>query len=51
VRALRQAAMGGNAWPEIAMCLVLAAVYLVIGHFCLRYFEKLARERATLAIA
>lgn len=51
VRALREAALGGNAWPDIAMCLVLGAVYLVIGHFCLRYFEKLARERATLAIA
>ena len=51
VRALREAALGGNAWPDIGMCLALAAVYLVIGHFCLRYFEKLARERATLAIA
>lgn len=51
VRALREAALGGNAWPDIAMCLLLGAVYLVIGHFCLRYFEKLARERATLAIA
>jgi ABC-2 type transport system permease protein len=51
VRALREAALGGNAWPEIGMCLALGAAYLVIGHFCLRYFERLARERATLAIA
>jgi ABC-2 type transport system permease protein len=51
VRALRESALGGNAWTEIGMCLVLAAAYLVIGHFCLRYFERLARDRATLAIA
>jgi ABC-2 type transport system permease protein len=51
VRALRESALGGDPWPDIAMCLGLAAVYLVIGHFCLRYFEKLAREQATLAIA
>jgi ABC-2 type transport system permease protein len=51
INALRDAAIEGNAWPEIAMCLLLSAVYLVIGHFALRHFERLARERATLAIA
>jgi ABC-2 type transport system permease protein len=51
INALREAAIEGNAWPEIGMCLVLSAVYLVIGHFALRHFERLARERATLAIA
>jgi ABC-2 type transport system permease protein len=51
VNALREAAIGGNPWPEIGMCLVLGAVYLVIGHFALQHFERLARERATLAIA
>jgi ABC-2 type transport system permease protein len=51
VRALRESALGGDAWLDIGMCLVLGAAYLVIGHFCLRYFERLARERATLAIA
>jgi ABC-2 type transport system permease protein len=51
VRAIREAALGGDPLPEIALCLVLGAVYLVIGHFCLRYFERLARERATLALA
>ena len=35
----------------IAVCLGLGAIYLVIGHFTLRYFERLARERATLALA
>jgi ABC-2 type transport system permease protein len=51
VRALRESALGGDPAPEIALCLGLGAVYLVIGHFCLQYFERLARERATLAIA
>jgi ABC-2 type transport system permease protein len=51
VRAIRQSALGGDPVPELAMCLVLGAVYLVIGHFCLRHFERLARERATLALA
>jgi ABC-2 type transport system permease protein len=51
VRAMRESALGGDPLPAIAMCFALGAVYLVIGHFCLRYFERLARERATLAIA
>jgi ABC-2 type transport system permease protein len=50
INALRESAIAGNAWPEIGMCLLLAAVYLVIGHFLLRHFERLARERATLSL-
>ncbi|HET7857318.1 MAG TPA: ABC transporter permease [Gaiellaceae bacterium] len=50
VKALREAALGGNPGFDIAMSVALGAVYLVIGHFCLRYFEKLAREKATLAL-
>jgi len=50
VNALREAAISGNAWPEIGMCLLLSAVYLVIGHFALQHFERLARERATLSL-
>jgi ABC-2 type transport system permease protein len=50
VNALREAAIAGSPWAEIGMCLVLSAVYLVIGHFTLRHFERLARERATLSL-
>lgn len=50
INALRESAIAGNAWPEIGMCLFLAGVYLVIGHFLLQHFEKLARERATLSL-
>jgi ABC-2 type transport system permease protein len=50
INALREAAIAGSPWPEIGMCLALGAVYLVIGYFALRHFEKLARERATLTL-
>jgi ABC-2 type transport system permease protein len=51
VKAVRDAALGGG-HPAfaIAMCLALAAVYFVIGSTCIRHFEKLARERATLSL-
>ncbi len=50
VRAVREAALGGNAWPEIAACAGLAAAYLAIGGVALANFERLARRRATLAL-
>ncbi len=50
INALRESGIGGSAWPEIGMCLLLGLVYLVIGHFALRHFERLARERATLTL-
>ncbi|MGH2920639.1 MAG: ABC transporter permease, partial [Gaiellaceae bacterium] len=51
VEAIRNAALGGNPAFPIAMCVVLGAAYLVIGHFCLGFFERLAREKATLTLA
>ncbi len=50
VRAIREAALGGNPLPAIGMCWALAAVYLAIGAICLRFFEKLARQQATLSL-
>lgn len=50
VRAVREAAIGGNAWPEIAISFALAAIYLVIGTLLLRWFEDLARREATLSL-
>jgi ABC-2 type transport system permease protein len=50
INALREAGIGGSAWIEIGMCLLLGLVYLVIGHFALKHFERLARERATLTL-
>jgi ABC-2 type transport system permease protein len=51
IRGIRQAAIGGDPGMAIAVCLGLGAIYLVIGYFTLGYFERLARERATLSLA
>ena len=48
---LTEAAVGGNAWPEIAACLGLSAAYFAIAIPCLASFERLARDRATLRLA
>ena len=40
VRAIRDAAIGGNAWPEIAMCLALGLVYVALGVVWLDFFEE-----------
>ena len=50
MRAIRDAAFGGNAWPEIALCVALGVVYLGLGALALRNFERLARSRATLSL-
>jgi hypothetical protein len=50
MRAIRESAVGGDPLTAIAVCLVLTAVYAVAAGFCLRGFERLARERATLAL-
>jgi hypothetical protein len=49
--AVRESAIGGDPAFAIAMTVVLGLVYLVIGFFTLRYFERLAREQATLALS
>lgn len=50
VRAVRESALGGSPLPDIAMCFGLAAVYLVLGTVLLTWFERLAREEATLSL-
>ena len=50
IRAIREAALGGSAWPEIGMCVGLGVVYLSLGTILLSNFERLARQRATLAL-
>ena len=46
----QEAAFGGNAWPEIGLCIALGIVYLGLGALALRDFEHLARTRATLSL-
>jgi ABC-2 type transport system permease protein len=50
VRAIREAAIGGDPWSAIGMTVALSAVYLVLGAFFLRLFLRLARERAALSL-
>jgi ABC-2 type transport system permease protein len=50
MRAIREAAFGGSAWAEIAVCLALGFAYLALGAVALRNFERLARARATLSL-
>ncbi|MBA3365088.1 MAG: ABC transporter permease [Actinobacteria bacterium] len=51
VRAIRDAALGGgDPVGAILMSLGLAVVYLGIGTVLIGYFERLARERATLSL-
>lgn len=50
MRAIREAALGGDAWPEIALCAGLGVVYLGLGAVALANVERLARSRATLAL-
>jgi ABC-2 type transport system permease protein len=50
IKGMREAALGGDPAFAIAVCVGLGAVYLVIGHFTLGYFEVRARRSATLAL-
>jgi ABC-2 type transport system permease protein len=50
VKAVRESALGGEPFASIGMCLLLSAVYLVIGWFAMANFERLARKQATLSL-
>lgn len=50
-KAVRESVLGGSPLTAIGMCVGLAAVYLVIGFFLVQNFERLARQRATLALS
>jgi ABC-2 type transport system permease protein len=50
VRAVREAALGGDPLLPIAACVCLAGAYLALSSVLLRYFERLARRDATLAL-
>jgi ABC-2 type transport system permease protein len=51
IKAIRGAALGeGDPLFAISMALILAVSYLFVGAIFLRYFEVLARERATVSL-
>jgi ABC-2 type transport system permease protein len=50
MEAVRNAALGGEVWPGIVMCILLGGVYLVLGSFFMQNFERRARQQATLSL-
>jgi ABC-2 type transport system permease protein len=50
VRAIRRAALGGDAAFAIAMCLLLGLVYVAIAAALIGVFERKARRDATLSL-
>ena len=50
MQAIRHAALGGAVWGPLGMAALLGATCLVLATICLRWFEHLARARATLAL-
>ncbi len=50
-KAVRESVLGGSPLTAIGVCLGLAAVYLAIGFVFVQNFERLARQRATLALS
>lgn len=50
MEAVRNAALGGEVWQGIGMCILLGAVYLALGSIFMQNFERRARQHATLAL-
>jgi ABC-2 type transport system permease protein len=50
MRAIRAGAFGGNGLPDVAMCLLLAAIYIGAGVLLLGTVLDSARKRATLSL-
>ena len=51
VRAIRESILDGDPLFAIGMCFALGVVYLGLGGLTIRTFERLARSRASLALA
>ena len=50
IQAIRHAALGGPVWGPIGMLALLGAASVVVASMTMRWFEHLARARATLAL-
>jgi ABC-2 type transport system permease protein len=50
IQAIRNAALGGPVWGPLGMAVLLGAISLALAAVALRWFEHLARARATLAL-
>ena len=50
VLAIRHAALGGEVWRPLGMVIALGIACFVISTLTFRYFERAARDRATLSL-
>jgi ABC-2 type transport system permease protein len=50
IEAIRNAALGGPVWGQLGMTVLLGLASLLISAFTFRWFEHLARSRATLSL-
>jgi ABC-2 type transport system permease protein len=51
INAIRDAALGGSAWPDIALALGLGAVYVLLGIVLVGRALHAARDKGTLALS
>jgi ABC-2 type transport system permease protein len=51
VDAIREAALGGNPFPEIGMCIVLGAAYVTLGALVLDTVLRAARQDGSIALS
>jgi ABC-2 type transport system permease protein len=50
MNAIRQSALGGTPWPDLALCLALGAAYVLLGVLVLERVLTAARARAALSL-
>jgi ABC-2 type transport system permease protein len=50
MNAIRESALGGTPWPDLALCLALGVAYVTLGVLALDRVLGAARKRATLSL-
>lgn len=50
MNAIREAAVGGTPWPDVAICAALALAYTAVGVAAVEYMLTVARKKAALAL-
>ena len=51
MNAIRESALGGSPWPDLALCLALGGAYVLAGVLVLERVLRAARARAALSLA
>ena len=50
MNAIRESSLGGNPWPDLALCLLLGVAYVSLGVLALERVLGAARKRAALSL-